>query len=219
MPGPDRSPSELAPLPRPSRRRRLLVIVGGALVVVALLAVVIVVTTRSSRAGQPPAALGHEIAPPWPAPRDVPAAVRAAGLTLLGTEGTAEHLHTHLDVRVDGRPVEVPALIGLDEAPGGGVSPLHTHDASGVIHVESPVTRDFTLGEFFSEWDVSLTADNLGALHAGHGEALHAYVNGTERPGNPADIVLAERDELALIYGPPPAPDSVPARYAFPVEE
>jgi hypothetical protein len=70
----------------------------------------------------------------------------------------------HLDVRVNGQPVEVPAYIGVDPA-RGSLSPLHTHDTSGVIHIESPIKRQFTLGVLFSEWGVSLTADNIGALH------------------------------------------------------
>jgi hypothetical protein len=31
-------------------------------------------------------------------------------------------------------------------------SPLHTHDTSGIIHVESPTVRSFTLGEFVDLW-------------------------------------------------------------------
>ncbi len=33
-----------------------------------------------------------------------------------------------------------------------GMAPLHTHDASGIIHVESSVKRNYTLGEFLNIW-------------------------------------------------------------------
>lgn len=33
------------------------------------------------------------------------------------------------------------------------MSPLHTHDSSGTIHVESSIERDYTLGEFLDVWD------------------------------------------------------------------
>ena len=33
-----------------------------------------------------------------------------------------------------------------------GMSPLHTHDSSGVIHVESNTVRYYTLGEFLDIW-------------------------------------------------------------------
>src|SRR5439155_4801086 len=72
--------------------------------------------------------------PPWNAGtgglRD---RLRALGLPALGSEGTALHTHEHLDVFVHGRPVTVPADIGIDRT-GGFISPLHTHDPSGVIH-------------------------------------------------------------------------------------
>jgi hypothetical protein len=32
------------------------------------------------------------------------------------------------------------------------MAPLHTHDASGIIHVESSVKRNYTLGEFLNTW-------------------------------------------------------------------
>jgi len=47
-------------------------------------------------------------------------------------EGTAVHIHQHLDLYVDGRKVTVPAGIGID--PAVGFAPLHTHDPSGVLH-------------------------------------------------------------------------------------
>jgi hypothetical protein len=40
-----------------------------------------------------------------------------------------------------------------------GMSPLHTHDSSGVIHVESNTDRYFTLGEFLDIWKGLNTED------------------------------------------------------------
>jgi len=50
---------------------------------------------------------------------------------------------------------EDPLLYGdhsLDKYGMEGMSPLHTHDASGIIHVESNTMRDFRLGEFLDIW-------------------------------------------------------------------
>jgi hypothetical protein len=213
---------------RSGQRRGGVLFAGGAAIVVALLVVVIVVVVNS-RGGSdtaapdlsgPPAttAVGRDTPPPWPAPADVAGAVRAAGLPMLSAEGTVEHIHAHLDVLIDGRGVEVPGLIGIDQA-GGSISPLHTHDTTGVIHIESPVARVFTLGEFFSEWGVSLTADNIGALHAAEGKTLRAYVNGHLRPGNPAVLTMNAHDEIALVYGLPQASAPVPSSFTFPAGE
>lgn len=199
---------------------------GAAVAVVALIAVVIIALTQSAGTRQsdtaatninnPPAttAAGRDIPPPWPAPADAAAAVRAAGLPMLTEEGAVEHIHAHLDVRVDGQPVEVPAYLGVDTKKSN-ISPLHTHDGTGVIHIESPVKRQFSLGELFSEWGVSLSENNIGSLRAADGKTLRVYVNGTLRPGNPAAIMFNAHDEIALVYGAPQPGESVPTRYDF----
>ncbi|MCX3061666.1 hypothetical protein [Streptomyces beihaiensis] len=155
--------------------------------------------------------------PPWAAPADAAARVKAAGLPMLGEEGSAEHIHAHLDVIVDGKPVTVPAFIGIDQA-HQQISPLHAHDATGVIHIESPKQADFTLGQFMTEWNVSLTKNNIGALTAGNGNTLRVYVNGKERTGNPGAIKLTDHEEIAIVYGKAGAKISVPSSYKFPSE-
>ncbi len=164
----------------------------------------------------PPAttAIGRDTLPPWSAPTDAAAAMRAAGLPMLSREGSVEHIHAHLDVRVNGQPVEVPAMIGIDRS-GRGISPVHTHDSTGVIHIESPVKRTFTLGEFFTEWDVGLSADSVGGLRAGDGKTLRAFVNGKPVTGNPAALPIHAHDEIVLIYGASEPGESIPGHYDF----
>jgi hypothetical protein len=202
--------------------------VAGAVVVVAGLAVVIVIAvtkktdephapTAAPELGSPPAtvAVGNDALPPWPAPSDATAAASKAGLPMLSAEGNVEHIHVHLDVLADGKAVPVPANIGIDTA-RGAISPLHTHDDSGVIHIESPVKRQFSLGEFFTEWGVSLSADNIGGLHATDGKAVRVYVNAAPRTGDPAAITFNQHDEIALVYGPPQPGEKMSATYEFP---
>jgi hypothetical protein len=159
-------------------------------------------------------AAGGYTAPPWPAPADATAAVNAAGLPMLGREGNVEHIHAHLDVLVDGQAVPVPADIGID-VHRRTISPLHTHDASGVLHIESPVKRQFSLGEFFSEWQVSLSEDNLGGLRTGGGNVVRVFVNGTQQNGNPGAIMLGAHDEIAVLYDRPQPGETVPRSYDF----
>lgn len=91
--------------------------------------------------------------PSWPANngRALQLRLRALGLAPLREEGQVVHIHQHLDLFVDGKQVTVPANIGID-AGGGFISDLHTHDTSGIMHVESPTQRSFTLGQFFAVW-------------------------------------------------------------------
>jgi len=200
---------------------------AGLAVVAVIAVVVIVVVARSgdhtqtgadatSVSNSPAtAAVGADNLPPWPAPSDATAAAGRAGLPMLSSEGNVEHIHVHLDVLVDGQPVSVPASIGIDEV-HPGISPLHTHDDSGVIHIESPVKRQFSLGEFFTEWGVSLSGDNIGGLRTRDGKSVRVYVNGQPGTGDPAAIMFNQHDEIAVIYGAPQPGERVPATYDFP---
>lgn len=158
-----------------------------------------------------PAASG----PSWPAPADASAQAKAAGLPMLGQEGQVLHIHAHLDVYVDGKAVTVPAEVGIDEA-RQRISPLHTHDTTGVVHIESPVKKNFTLGEFMTEWNVPISKDALGPLKTGGGRELRVYVNGRQQTGDPAALVLAAHDEIAIVYGAPGDKVKVPMSYNWP---
>jgi hypothetical protein len=149
--------------------------------------------------------------PPWSSESSLlPQRLAPAGLHALTTEGTALHIHQHLDLYVNGRKATVPALVGIDE-PAGFLTELHTHDSSGIIHVESPVAKQFTLGQFFCEWGVKLTATCLGPYRG----RLSWWVNGVRRHGDPAQLVLRRHQEIVIAAGNPPA--NVPASYAFPL--
>ncbi|MEV4557627.1 hypothetical protein AB0K51_11595 [Kitasatospora sp. NPDC049285] len=222
--------AERAAEARRERRRRIALRGGLGAAALALFGGVTAMAVTTTHSGSSPAAAaipaqprttadGRTTAPPWDAPSGAAAAaaVRQAGLPMLTAEGTALHLHAHLDVYVNGQAVPVPADLGIDEQ-AGQVSPLHTHDGSGVIHVESPVQADFTLGQFLTEWQVSTSADHLGGLRTDADHTLTAYVNGQAVSGDPAAITLHAHDEIALVYGTAAdnARVSVPGSYAFP---
>jgi hypothetical protein len=90
-----------------------------------------------------------------------PALVRnttLAKVPLLTAEGVATHIHTSLVVMVDGKEKEVPAGIGIDEA-SGHIAALHTHDTSGLVHLESAKENDsYTLEQFLTVWGMPTDA-------------------------------------------------------------
>ena len=131
------------------------------------------------------------------------------GFPALSSEGTKLHTHQHLDVYVNGRHITVPANIGIGSH-GSFYSPLHTHDTSGIIHLESATVRSYTLGEFFRVWGVRLTA----ACIDGHCGKLEAFVDGRRVAGDAADIRLRRHDEIALVLGR--RPQQIPSSYSFP---
>jgi len=210
------------------RRRRALVWGGGGVAVVLVGAIVtsVIVANAGSKAADaaavpsvaPTVAAGAESAPPWNAPSDPAARAKAAGLTMLSSEGTVEHIHSHLSVTVDGANVQVPALLGIDEK-AASISPLHTHDTSGIVHVESPVKTTFTLGQVFTEWDVALASGRIGSYSAASGDTVTTFVDGKPATGDPAAITLADHEDIDIVVtasgtsATPPAPFSWPAGY------
>lgn len=154
----------------------------------------------------------------WNLPADIGAAVAAAGLPMLGEEILTVHYHVHLDVFIRGRRVPVPANIGIDEA-SEELSPLHVHDDSGVVHIESGEDVPFTLGQLFTEWGQPLTATQVGPVIAGQGEQVRIYRNGRVVAGPPADLRFVDGDQIVVWVGPVGARPRVPASYPFDTED
>jgi hypothetical protein len=128
------------------------------------------------------------------------------------------HIHAHLDIFINGNPYSLPSEIGI--IPNQCIYWMHTHDDTGIIHIESPKDRDFTLGEFFDIWgqkfDNSQIFDNIIGEDSGNNNTLSVYINGN-RISNATDyreIKINSHDETAIIYGK--APDSIPSSYQFP---
>jgi hypothetical protein len=149
--------------------------------------------------------------PPWPAPAQVAAGVRAAGLSLQPDPGVVVRYAVHLDVIVDGQRVTVPAGIGIDYR-AHLIAELYSDDTSGIIHVASDSQRSvYTLGQFFAEWQVALGADRLGGLP---GARVVMYLDGSRVSGDPGSLALAPHQEIVVAYRAGPA--TIPASYAFP---
>jgi hypothetical protein len=162
--------------------------------------------TKGTGAGPLPVNTGPA---PWPAPSDARARILAAGLPALGREVLNYHVHAHLDVFVDGKPEAVPALLGID-VQAAVISPLHTHDASGIIHIEAAAPATFTLGQLFMEWGVRLD-DRCTGGYCAPGEPTKVYVDGAPHQGAAGSVALKDAQEVAMVIGTPPA--QIPSRY------
>lgn len=135
--------------------------------------------------------------PPWPAPADVSTRVAAAGLDL-GPMGTAEHYHPQLRIIIDGADVPVPPNIGVDPSTGA-MSALHTHEGDGTLHIEADsVGEAFTLGQFFTQWGVVLTGQQIGGARAEPGDQVLLTSSGAKVTGDPADLRLEPDQQIVL---------------------
>jgi len=144
------------------------------------------------------------------------ARLTALGLPALPVEGKLLHTHEHLDLYLNGRHVAVPANVGIGSDPRF-YSPLHTHDRTGILHVESPVNTTYTLGQFFGVWGVRLTSRCIGGYCAQDDRQLRTFVDGKELAGDPGQIPLRKHEEIAIAYGTrAQLPQRIPSSYDFP---
>jgi hypothetical protein len=148
---------------------------------------------------------------PWnPGLDTLPDRLDPVGVHALTTEGQVLHIHQHLDIFVNGKHEPVPQGIGIYD--GQFLTELHTHDAAGIMHVESPTARNFDLGQFFGVWGVRLNADCVGG-YCRQVTPWTVYVNGRPYSGDPAALVLREHQEIAFVIGTPPK--KIPSSYKF----
>ncbi|WP_051367174.1 hypothetical protein [Hamadaea tsunoensis] len=148
-------------------------------------------------------------------PADPGAAAVAAGLPMLGQEMLAVHYHAHLDVSAHGKIITVPGGIGIDTRKNK-ISPLHTHDTSGIVHIESAADIPFTLGQFFTEWGHPISATAIGSARAADGEQVRVYRNGTLVTGDPAAMKFEPHDEIFVYLGGANDQPQAPTSYEFP---
>jgi hypothetical protein len=131
------------------------------------------------------------------------------GIHCDAVEGVVLHIHAKLELYDHGKSVPVPEGIGIPQG-AGCLYWLHTHTADGIIHIESPQKRTFTLGQFFDIWGPSLSATTAASLTAPAGKRLSIWVNGKPQTGSdPRTIPLADHETIVIQSGPPfarPAP-------------
>src|SRR6185503_11702935 len=195
------------PRPRPGARRGALALAAALGVGAALLLVLGLVL-----AGRGPQATADTTAVPVLA---APTGATGRPVDGIGSE-TAEqlafHVHAHLQIYVDGQQRAVPAGIGVvpplevrqtAQGPfvlgGAGIYWLHTHDGSGVVHIESPVERRFTLGELFDVWGQQLGPNQVGPARG----PVTALVDGAVVGGDPRDIPMTAHAVVQLDVGAP----------------
>jgi len=121
-----------------------------------------------------------------------------------GNKPIIMHFHPHLNLMIDGKPATVPSQIGIDpslwkdhsldqygmQAMANGMSgmaPLHTHDATGIIHVESSIIRNYTLGQFLNIW---------GGLDT-VGKTIKASIDG-KLVSDYKSIILRDGEQISL---------------------
>jgi hypothetical protein len=124
------------------------------------------------------------------------------GISCDAQEGQRIHIHQHLVLLDHGKPVAIPANIGI---PAGKrcIYWVHTHTPDGIIHIEAPLNRSFTLGDFFLIWGQPLTRARVATAKAPKGQSLRVWVGGKPYKGDPRKIPLLAHADIVIQAGPP----------------
>jgi hypothetical protein len=170
-------------------------------------------TTTSS---QP--AIGFEGVPLQKGPEIAPASTtgtgKVNGITCGPTEQLVYHIHARLSVFRNGQSYVLPAGVGIpgskavdtNQGPiasgGSCIYWLHTHTTDGVIHIESPTKKLYTLGDFFDIWRQPLSGTQIGTLHGD----VTAFINGKPWKKSPRAIPLLPHADIQLQIGQPAPP-------------
>src|SRR5437763_11488196 len=198
-----------------ARRKRLIQIgTGAAVVVVAAIVAVVALSSggssKSSQAKTGPLQKGLQVSPRPAPPESSQLPQRLAAMQLPQTSDVIFHIHANMEVYTDGKKQTVPAQIGIDQT-HQLLASLHTHDASGTIHMEAVQPYPFKLGQFFNVWGVKLTQTQLSDYVVGHGLALPAWVNG-KHVKSFVNYVMKPHDRIVGGFG---KPGSFPTKNSF----
>jgi hypothetical protein len=168
-------------------------------------------STASSGGGNNSAAdVGLQDGPaPWPAEYTF-LAQRLAAFNFPQQTDVGYHVHAQLRIYINGKQTTVPANLGIDPQ-GRFISPIHTHDTTGVVHMESTSYYPFTLGEFINIWGVLFNNNQIGQYKVGNGNVLQLWVNGKRVP-DPVNYKMKAHDIMVLGYG---KPGSFPHKASF----
>jgi hypothetical protein len=125
-----------------------------------------------------------------------------AGISCDAQEGQRIHIHQHLVLLDRGKEIAIPRNVGQ---PAGRrcIYWIHTHTPDGIIHIEAPKDRSFTLGDFFSVWGEPLSRTGAATMHAAKGSTLRVWVDGKPFTGDPRLVALKAHTDIVIQAGPP----------------
>ena len=157
----------------------------------------------------------------------------ASGIPCDHLEQTQVHYHMGLQIIYKGVLTNLRDNTGIQMDSAGNIQCyywLHVHpEAKNVIHIESPASDTFTLGEFFDVWNawsmhngygpIKFDSKHVATFTIGPTDNLIVYLDKgdgkgpTVYTGDPRAIVLRNHEVISLVIAPP---DNPPPAFTFP---
>ena len=119
------------------------------------------------------------------------------------------HWHPHITININGEVVPIPSEIGITigrtadtQLSGMRMSPTHTHESDGTIHLENLNPRSkpetLTLGYFFYVWGKDFNSTCIFDYCTNNG-TLTMYING-EMNTEFQHYMMHDKDEIVINY-------------------
>ena len=185
---------------RAKQRRRIALISVIAVIAIAVgLTAYLIANAQSPNGQNLPQVQETPVNPSYPA---------VDGINCDQLEQTAYHIHAHLSIYINGQLSLIPQNTGI--APDLSCYYwLHTHDTTGVIHIEAPAKTTPTLGNFLDIWDNEFSS--LGyPIQLADPSNWQVWVGGIPYHGNFRNILLKAHELITLAYNSPNVkPDTI----------
>jgi hypothetical protein len=121
---------------------------------------------------------------------------REAALLCTTDMATRYHIHPELQILINGKEQVIPKGVGIEP---GCMTSVHTHSTDGVIHVESPIAKDFTLGDFFAVWQKDFSRNKIIDSVVNDNSEILVTING-ERIDTYENTILRDKDKIVISY-------------------
>jgi hypothetical protein len=107
------------------------------------------------------------------------------------------HIHPKLKIVIEGSEVPLAPNVGLGLAKCERA--LHTHDASGELHIEPNFYQEFTLDQFFKLWGKSFSREEILDKRASDTHEIVMTVDG--KPSEEFEkLILKDKQEIVIEY-------------------
>jgi len=141
---------------------------------------------------------------------------KVANVSCESGEQLSTHYHAHLSILYEGNELNLPANIGIQS---NCFYWLHTHDTTGVIHIEAPkaeANHTFTLGDFFNVMNKPLSKTQVADITLTGDQKLLVYIDGKVQPDgtDPRKVPLKAHEQIVLEITPPTV--DPPPSYTWP---
>ena len=121
----------------------------------------------------------------------------------LDHSGLARHDHSNLNIYINGVENAIPSSVGINtevcNQEGGNMHAVHTHDASGKLHIESNEDIDIPIGVFFDIWGIHFNETGIFDYRVNSTHELVMTVDGVTNYDFD-NYLLVDGKEIALVY-------------------